>query len=145
MVEQNFKYINGDREKISSDEDFPYGLQHDYVEDLNTQTTSSSTFQDALTLTTADLPAGNYMVDWVTLWGASTLGGTIEIQITLDGIVQWVVGIKGDVSVNTEADASGFKQLALDGIHTIELQFRKASGGGTCSLFDRMLKLERWD
>lgn len=145
MVERHFNYVDSNKQIAADATDFPYGLHHDYIEDLTTFTTSSATFVTTLTLSPIGLPAGNYMLNWATLWSASSLGSTIEIRITLDTVQEWLVDIKGDVAVGTKADAAAFKLLALDGSHTIALQMRKAVGGGTCSLHDRMLKLERWD
>lgn len=135
-----------DRKRRANAGDFPYGLWHDYAEVTTLFNTASTTFvSSGLSLTTADLPAGNYRIDWSYIWDVANIGTRIEIEIRVDGNPIWNVLNTGDVGVGIRNPGAGFSVEALDGVHTIEIFVRRASGGGSVTLYDRRLALQRWD
>ncbi len=114
-------------------------------------TTTSTTFQVKITLTTPSL-TGTYRVGWCALVGQSNTGDQVECRLrnTTDGVTLGAdpVGAGADGSRNEPKDTldrmttAGFAEVVFSGAaKTFELQYRQ-QGGNTASI--RNAHVEIW-
>jgi len=114
-------------------------VDNDYenTESEGESSTSSTTFQQKLRLTTSVLPSGNYMLQWYAEGRHSDIGDAIEMQIeeddtTVHGLVRFYSGDSGGTNwIQDFQPFSGHRILEdFSGSHTFDIDYR-AVGGGT--------------
>lgn len=64
---------------------FVFGEEYDYAESLSEDSTTSTSLQTKLTLTTASVPAGKYLVKFSYVWRNSTIAYDIIVEVAVDG------------------------------------------------------------
>lgn len=143
MSEQKFLKLDGNKKAEAKREDFPFGLWHDWTENLNQVSTTSGGFQNILTFTTEDLPTGRYKIDFFFLWNTSNSNGRMEVEIRINGAS--FLDLELSSQRQGRFPASGFIIENLSGINTIELFYRKSRGGGNVRVFDRKFAIQRFD
>jgi hypothetical protein len=105
-----------------------------------TLTTTSTTFIDTQTITTPSLPTGNYLVYGYASYLKSLIAGQVETRIFLNNTTEFSLG-----EVPMDDDDFFFQSSIiaylpnLSGVNTIDLQFRKANGGGNIQTRNRNL------
>lgn len=102
--------------------------QYQYAESLGISSTTATTFQTKVTLTTPSIPAGTYRIGWVYAVSHSTANRRSEQRITIDGTQVYIV----DPELSRTGDnwpGSGFHQVvfASTASHTIQLEYRRQS------------------
>ncbi len=143
------------------DEQFPKVFtQYFFIKNEDTLQTTSNKYQEALILTTPDLPAGNYRISWYYEYTNNSTNGVVVAGIFYEnadgGITPEVllaetayepedVKVSGLV-LNTFSTSSylsqcGFDYLTLDGITTLKLKYRNAEQSTS---YIRNMKLELW-
>lgn len=107
-----------------------FGNEYQYAESEAEDNTGSATFQNKLTLTTPVIPAGDYHIQWYMEMKSSASNRDVEYQVDLDAGT--IIG-GAIVRLDDYMDFSGHKETTFTaGSHTVELDFRRITGGGTC-------------
>ena len=147
MGEWRSTYFSDDEQGVAEfdGDDFPYGLHHDYAENLATLSVTGATPVSYLLLTTGQIPAGNYKICWSGLWSTSAQNGSAIIDVEVDGTLIWESEDNG--SRSGRKTFSGFAVVNLPDdadTHTIEILLGQI-GPGNSSIFQGNISLERWD
>ena len=122
----------------------PFGT-YEYAESEAEQTTTSGSFVQALRLTTASLPAGDYEIGYQCAVRNTAISTHTEVQVQVDDDPddldmalsphRW--GTR-DVSSNQRNAVNGARRMNLTaGVHNIDLDFRPEAG--TSSIFNARL------
>lgn len=105
---------------------------------ITTSTNSSTTtYQTACTITTDDLPSGNYRISTSVLSSASNPNRNIEVIIT-DGTTTYydqIFNISIGANENSPAVASVILS-GISGVKTLNVQYRVSGGGTTITVAD---------
>jgi hypothetical protein len=148
---------------VATINDLPiFGQNFEYHQSLGVSTTTSATFQNKLSLTTANLPAGTYRIGWAYGWNHDGTGENFEARLVLDGdtdvndLLMFHVQEPADsggtgvgrysvCGTDQNHRNSGFRYItfASPGTHTIALDYRTSSAGITNSIFDAIVELWR--
>lgn len=124
--------------------DFENEYYHQYTESLGSSSTSSTSFQTKLTLTTPNLPAGRYRIQWTYAYGHGQADRRSEHRIYVDSTTA-VYTIEPEEGRGTSYyyPATGFDEVtfASDGTHTIEIQYRCVN---VSSMVIKEARLEIW-
>lgn len=123
-----------------------YGTEYQYAESLIESSTTSTSFQEKLKLTSTTVPAGDYMVGW-----------SGEVRNTSDERgVNWRVQLNDATDLaegrfdnpedldDSYISFSGFAQVTLtEASHTIDIDWSRSSGGGNARIRNARLQLYR--
>lgn len=113
-----------------------------YVEDNNTLSTTSTSYQQKIKLTTDYLFGGEFIVRWFYKWGANNTSDKIDVKIELDDSDILFNQIEDARNVNDVFNVSGFKKINLSrGIHTIDLDFRTSNINNEVHIDDARFEL----
>lgn len=109
-----------------------------------TSTTSTTTYAVKVNLTTANLPAGDYRLNWSLQWRAANANRGIQIQVIRD-TVQLANYIRFSASVNDNPPEAGFIILPAQtsGVKNYQLNFRVGIGATTIFVSNAFLELWR--
>lgn len=119
-----------------------FGTEYQQAESLPESSTTSTTLQSKVSLTTGNLPTGNYIVLWSAILN-STSEEVIEVQVQVDGTAKAIVFDKPELN-KKERTAMGQIFLAnYSGTHTIEILYRSTVAGKTVSILDARLSIWR--
>ncbi len=120
-----------------------FGTQYDYVEDNTVSSTSSSTFQLKLTETTAVIPAGDYRVTVHSEISNSTNNGEVEVEVQVDSTPRDTLAHEVSNGNQYLPFNDFFVETFTNAAHTIEVFFRKPSGGGNALIRNVRIELFR--
>lgn len=120
-----------------------FGSELQWTEDLTTSSTTSSSWQQKLRLTTTDLPLGDYILLYSAVIEGSLSSTFVGVQLEQD-----------DTTVLAEAEVSPGPSSSLvfsghvvrssfSGVHTFDIDWRRASGGGQAYISGARLTLWR--
>jgi hypothetical protein len=106
-----------------------------------TDTTTSATFQEKLSLSTGTIPAGTYYVSWYYEMAGTLQNTDMETRVQADNTIDLAMpthdgdawGTGGGIYVAT---------LGASGTHTIDIDYRKVSGGGSAQI--RRARIAFW-
>ena len=117
------------KNKVSIDDIAAYGY---YIATSNTlNTTTSTTFQNKLTLTTPVIPAGTYAILVNHSWYYTKNNRAFNSQVLVDGsTIAWsTVMVPADQSSVNRYPASGFGiiEFAAAGVHSIALNYKSSN------------------
>jgi len=115
-----------------------FGTQYAYAESEGLSTTSSTSLQTKLTLTTPNLPSGTYRVGYTFELSNASNGVLSEVQVQEDGSAIAVTTFEADNDYHT---LGGFKEMSLSGVNSFTIKYRVVSSG-TCQI--RRARLEFW-
>jgi len=112
--------------------------------DSDLSTTTSTTFQTKLTLTTPTIPAGDYRIGWSFQWGGSDATKSFVFRVYLDDTTEIdllrMQPTNGGSS--QRSPAGGFHYITLtNAVHNFKIQYRAATSG-TARIDEA--KLELW-
>ena len=108
-----------------------FGGQFLSVESLGISTTTATTYQEKLKLTTPSLPAGDYVILWSTDYGNEFSNKSCQVRLQLNDSV-----LLSDIGSSVAIDdwflnSSGFSKVTLaSGVHEIDIDFQRIAGGG---------------
>lgn len=96
-----------------------------------TSTTSNSVFSTKATITTPDLPSGNYRLSWSFKWRASAANRGIRYRIQNNSVTN-LEAIEFAASASAKPNAAGTTIFEnLSGVNNITLGFNIGVGSGT--------------
>ena len=128
-----------------------FGGGYHYEERTTIGSTSSTSFQNYLTMTTASLAAGTYRVGVALVWRQASASDKFSARVLMDGSpIIWDPSGTGeiqqepkDAAGDQRHPASGFQHLNLtSGVHVIDLEFRQQDGN-TAFIFNSQIELWR--
>lgn len=123
---------------------FYFGAFYQYEESLTGSSTTSTTFQNKLSLVTPVLPIGSYRIVWTAQIQHDTASRQSQVQITLDASQIWLSQNESARAaqrfVNTAFDRVTFGSAAS---HTIEMNYRRSSGSSATVTISEA-RLEIW-
>jgi hypothetical protein len=113
-----------------------YGASREYAEDDTEDTTTSTTYQQKLRLTTGTLLAGTYRISWSAELGASVKVKNFAVLVELDDTTTINEITSASVSDNDDYTIfSGFQELALTAAsHTIDVDYKANEAGVTVAI-----------
>jgi len=119
-----------------------FGTYYDSAENLSEQTTNTTTYSTALSLTTNTVPDGIYRIGWSYEWGGNTQRD-FEARVQVDGSTVMEVNMEAKDS-NSYFGVGGFanQTFGSNGTHTINFDFASENNGTTVRV--RNLRLEFW-
>jgi len=106
-----------------------YGSEYSYIESESEDTTSSTSFQNKVTLTTGTIPAGDYHIVWSYELRSSNSEETVKSQVLVDTVEigSHIVETKDG---NEYRIVSGFRKMTLtNAVHTVDIEYARDSGG----------------
>lgn len=116
------------------------------VESLGLSSTTSTTYQTKLTLTTPSLPIGRYRLGWTYSWSYSSTGDDFEARILLNTTTQIMAHAQEPKDSGTDQlhRHSGFEYIDVTspGVQTIDLQWRTDDGSETAWI--QRTRMEFW-
>lgn len=119
-----------------------FGANLETAEDLTLSSTTSSSWQTKLTLTTTSLPFGTYFMIASAVMSCSLSSTQIGARFTFDGSEVGEMTIKPNVA-DGDVPFSPFNiEEDISGVHTVLVQYRKAGGGGNALI--RGVKIALW-
>ncbi len=120
-----------------------FGSEYQFEVDESESTTSSTTFQNKLTLTTPVIPAGNYRGE-ITFEVTNDSGDKpVVTQVTLDG-TPFNESFYAPKFADEYIVKTSFSNQALtNDIHDIEVNFRATSEGGTAKIRNTRIEIFR--
>lgn len=106
------------------------------------QNTTSTIYIQALRLTTTNLPAGNYRVEYCAeMQGVNGVSRFTDIQVEIDDTT--LIAEYSDVDSQSWLSVSGFWNGAIAaGVHTIDVDFKRNGTSGTARI--RRVRLTLW-
>jgi hypothetical protein len=108
--------------------------------------TTSNTYQNKLTLTTASLPSGNYRINWYYEWTHSSISDFFDAQVQVNNVTTIMNHIQEPKQSGTSnwVSSSGFYYYSgISGVLTIDLDYRTSTATSTTS-YIRRARLELW-
>lgn len=122
-----------------------FGTEYHYTESESTSSTTSGTYQEKVKLTTSSLPSGNYHIEWSAEIQTTDNDMLVRCQLddtTLLNEPKHSTGASGAEGTSTYfTSVGGFRRLALNGVHTIDIDYN-SDGGGTASI--RRARITLW-
>lgn len=115
------------------------------VESVVLSTTTSSTFQLKLRLTTATVPAGVYRLGWAYEWQITSTSSDFEARILQDGVTVLATHREEvqDAATTQKHSVGRFKYVTLtNAVHTFDVEYRSVSASGTARIEN--VGLEFW-
>lgn len=112
-----------------------------YIED-DEQTTSSTSFQTALSETTHSLPLGTYRIGWSYDFRCDSADRIIGTRLTVDSTILHDQEADVGHGQNHYYSTGGFGYIQLEGATNLLFQFRRAGSGGTHRV--RNVRIEIW-
>lgn len=106
------------------------------LEEQNTQLdTTSGTYAEFMTLDTASLSAGTYRVEWRFDWQASNNATNGQYRVQVDDTTTLDEVIFAPSASNCLRSHNNFVEVVLGaGTHSIDIDIRRAAGGGTFTI-----------
>ena len=122
-----------------------FGQNFQQEESLTLSSTTSTTYQTKLTLTTASVPPGTYRLGWTYSWSHGSTGSDFEARIRENGTdIMLHAQEPQDSGTDQLHRHSGFHYttVASTGSQTYTLQYRTDSGGTTAYI--QRVMMEFW-
>ena len=121
-----------------------FGSQFQEAESLGLSSTTSTTMQNKLNLTTPSLPSGRYRIGWTYSWSFGSISSDFEAQIQLNNSTTIMNHAQEPKDSGTDQlhRNSGFEFQTLSGVQSIDLDYRTANSGTTAWI--QRARLEIW-
>lgn len=130
-----------------------FGTQFNYAESLAISTTTSTTFQNKVTLNLVGLPAGLYRVGVQYGWNHDSIANDFEARFQLDAVnVGQIHKQEPKDAAGNDPDGTGTTQrylahrlhyLNLNGNHTLTLDYRTDTNNVESSIWDATIEVWR--
>lgn len=118
-----------------------FGSQNQDAEDETTSSTTSSTYQNKLNLTTGVLPAGRYRIGWYCEGAQSTTSDRFQMRVQIDDSDTLGQTMEETADTDDWMPHGGYAYRNLSGSISIDMDWREQAGG-TASI--RRARLEIW-
>jgi len=128
-----------------------FGTEYENAENEGESSTTNTTFQQKLRLTTVSLPAGTYQIGWSCEAkpddGEQRIAGTqVQVDDTTTLCYSEIAGnvpYPGEIPYGFWTTVSGFKVIELEaGSHNIDVDFKRAGSSGTSYI--KRVRLTIW-
>jgi len=122
-----------------------FGNEYQKAESLAQSTTTSSAFQEKLTMN-VNVPAGDYIIKWNAEIGNTGEENAVEFRVQLDNsntLFQIQPQVGREVSGAWSHTAAGHAIVTLSGSHDFDIDYNASVFGGTASIEDARLTLWR--
>jgi hypothetical protein len=121
-----------------------FGTEYHYASDETLSSTTSSSFQNKVRLTTGSVTEGTYRVGWNYIWRLSSNKSNFLSIVTVDSaIITNHVQEPKDSGSDQRHQLTGFKHMSLTaGIHTIDIDY-SIDNSGTANIWEARLELWR--
>ena len=119
-----------------------FGSEPGDAESDGTSTTTSTSYQNKVTLTTGVLPSGKYKVSYYAEYRNNNNGGGVEVEIDVGGTVIAHGGMEPDDKNVDYHSIGGFKISTLNGAQTIRIRYRRSSHSGLGTAECRRARIE---
>lgn len=112
---------------------FVFGEEYTYDEDLGEDSTTSTTLQTKLTLTTASVPTGTYYIEWSYLYRTDNINYDFQGEVDIDASAVWNHNQEpNDAGSDQEIPAEGFAEVDFTaGVHTVDIKWATESAVAT--------------
>lgn len=116
-----------------------FGTEYQYYEDLNEQTTTSTSQVLITTFNTGILPAGDYKISWSVEITNSSRNKYVEFEVRLDDIIALVLIQKTPTVPNQYISQSSFhKKTLTNSSHNLKIYIRRESGSSATAKIKSM-------
>lgn len=107
-------------------------------------TTTSTTFQQKVTMTTPSLPSGDYRIGWYFEWQHTDTSTDFRARVRLNNTTNLMEQQEEPQDGGTDQwrPTSGYMVQTLSGANTIDLDYSRVGGSGTAGI--RRARLEIW-
>lgn len=119
-------------------EGFVFGQNFHRASKTSSQSTTSSSYVNYLTLTTSNVPAGTYRIGWSSVFRQSSTSRDYSARVHVDNSINIIdPNNGGEIQVEPKDSGSdqripaagfGYVTFATSGSHTIDYDFREQSG-----------------
>ena len=121
------------------------GGYYQYAEDETVSATTSSNYIQKLRLTTSSIAAGTYKISWSYEYMVTKSNKNGEFRVQVDDSID-IHEISPEIRGEDWFQSAGFKDLTLaQGIHTIDLDFRRVAPSVTIKINRARLTIQRVD
>jgi len=124
-----------------------FGSEFDEVSDNTESSTTSTSYQQKLRLSTASIPAGKYRIGWRYSWSGSSSSLDFRAQIELDDTTQLMYHSQEpkDPGTDQSHQTCGFVYVTFNssGSHTIDLDYRAENSSGRAYIRDTWIEIWR--
>lgn len=131
-----------------------FGSQHSFAADNTVSVSTSTAFQQKISLTTGPVPAGRYHISWYYQYNSDGTNRDFEARIQHDNIAINVffqkteakdqAGSFGSTGTSQQQQAAGWTIIDLTAIsHTFDLDWRTDSGGNEASIWNSRIRVYR--
>lgn len=119
-----------------------FGTEHQEEESDGTSSTTSTSFQNKLTLTTPSVPAGLYRVGFFYEWNGSHGGYDVRVEVRHESTVL-AYNTKAPEDSDAYESVGGYKYVNLSGgVEDFHIKYRTQNSSGTARI--RRARLELW-
>lgn len=119
-----------------------FGRQYSYGASASISSTTSTSFQQKLRLTTPSLPSGDYLIMYGYEWSTSNTSQRFKGRVQIDDSTAVMEHSQEPVSANAVDVLSGFVEATLSGVTNIDIDY--ASGGGGVTAYIRNARIVIW-
>jgi hypothetical protein len=122
-----------------------YGTQYQLASDLTTTSTTATTPQPKVTMTTTNLPAGTYKIVAHWMWSRNSAANSARFNITIGGVAQGTrttMEMEAGDTTDIRPETRIFYK-ALSGVNTIILNYWGESAANSTSISDATIELIR--
>lgn len=129
-----------------------FGTEFQYAESLPVSTTTSTSFQNKLTLTTTNLPFGTYRLEWSFGWNHNSSEADFEARLQDNNFnvgeihkqePKDAAGSFGSTGTSQRYYATRVRYLVLSGVHTFDLDYRTDNSERASSIWEASISLWR--
>ncbi len=129
-----------------------YGTEYQYDAEAGITTTTSTTFQNKLTLVTTNLPLWEYELMVSYGWNHDAQNSDFEARVQLGAVNLWQIHKQepkdsggGDPTWTTQRIPTSrtFEPITLSWVNTFTLDYRTDNGGQESSIRDAYMKIIR--
>lgn len=120
-----------------------FGSELHHITDVTLSSTSSTSWQTKLTLTTGALPLGDYFVVAFTVISGTSVGTEVASRLVWDAAERASVLAKPGVADGQVAFTPYDILVNTSGVHSINVDWRKAGGGGAAVIHGARITLWR--
>lgn len=129
---------------ITGIQSFPQYISN--AESLAQSTTTSSTFQQKVTISTGSIAAGTYRVGWSFEWGYSAGNNDFQARVQVDNTTTLLSHRTEpqDTGADQQHGVGGFGYVTLTaGTHTIDLDYASSDNSSTARIWNARLEIWR--
>jgi hypothetical protein len=122
-----------------------FGGKFNYVIDEALSSTNSTSYQNKISLSTGDVPEGDYRIGWHFEWRISKQNGSFYYRIQLDNTTDIDTGNNSpynDVNIWNPVTNFYYVETLSSGSHTFDLDWRSSAGNSTAYI--RAARFEFW-